>query len=206
MGETIAPANRSSLQAAWDAIRRSQAVIEFSPDGYILSTNDVFLRLTGYRAEDIIGEHHRIFCDPAYAQSLDYADFWNKLAQGCFDAGEYERRNAVGESIWLQATYNPVLGADGRPERILKIASDITAQKRTGTALAETMTRLREIVSTIEGIASQTNLLALNASIEAARAGDAGRGFGVVANEVKKLAADTRAATARAAGMIAGRL
>jgi methyl-accepting chemotaxis protein len=194
-----------SLEAAWTAISRSQAVIEFTPHGVIVDANPVFCKLLGYAREALIGQHHRMFCDPDYARSGEYAAFWRKLANGDFDTGEYRRVTAKGAPIWLQATYNPVFAADGRPERILKIASDITRAKDLAGTLADTVVELNAIVRTIGDIAQQTNLLALNATIEAARAGDAGRGFAVVATEVKKLANDTRAATDRAAAMMAMR-
>lgn len=210
-------------EAAWMALNRSQAVIEFALDGTILTANDNFLALMGYRLDQIAGKHHRIFCTPAHAQSDDYAAFWRKLATGAFDAGSYSRLTRDGREVWLQATYNPVFDADGLPQKVVKIATDITAQvhqerearhdladsrrlqqhlEQQKDALQSTMGQLADIVSTIRGIAAQTNMLALNATIEAARAGDAGRGFAVVAGEVKKLADDTRLATERAAAMM----
>ncbi|WP_326525095.1 methyl-accepting chemotaxis protein [Sphingomonas sp.] len=194
-----------SLEAAWAAIKRSQAVIEFTPEGIILEANAVFCDLLGYPRDMLLGQHHRIFCDADYAASAEYAAFWTKLGRGEFDSGEYGRLDARGRRVWLQATYNPVFGPDGRPDRILKIAADITESKRTAGDLQVMVGELDTIVRTIGGIAQQTNLLALNATIEAARAGDAGRGFAVVATEVKKLATDTRLATDRATAMMAAR-
>ena len=191
-----------SHDAAWDAICRSQAVIKFSPDGRILWANDVFLSVMGYRLDELVGEHHRIFCDEAYAASSEYSEFWRKLGSGRFDAGEYQRLAKNGQAVWLQATYNPVFDAQGRVEHILKIASDTTLSKSLMAELEVTVGKLANIVSTIGGIANQTNLLALNATIEVARAGEAGKGFAVVAAEVKRLAQDTRLATDRAAAMI----
>ena len=195
--------DESSLHAAWEGICRSQAVIEFDPTGHVLWANDVFLTLMGYRLDEVRGAHHRIFCDAGFAASQDYARFWLKLGRGEFDSGEYSRVTRGGSEVWLQATYNPLFNGDGKLERILKIASDITGAKQLGQRLSTTIADLADIVMTVEDIANQTNLLALNATIEAARAGDAGRGFAVVAGEVKKLAADTRTATARAAAMVA---
>lgn len=195
---------RSDDDHVWDAICRSQAVIRFDPSGTILWANDVFLRLLGYRLDEVVGRHHRIFCQHGYGETADYAAFWQKLKRGEFDAGEYERRRRDGTSVWLQATYNPVFGGDGQAASILKIATDVTAATGLRTRLEAMLGQLASIVQTIDDIASQTNLLALNAAIEAARAGDAGRGFAVVAQEVKKLATDTRIATERAAGMMGG--
>ncbi len=196
-------ATYESLDAAWDAICRSQAVIEFSPDGAILWANDLFLAIMGYRLEDIIGQHHRIFCDPDEANSAAYADFWRKLGRGEFEGGEFRRFAKDGAAVWLQATYNPVIDGEGRVQRILKIATDTTPSKMLRAELKTMVDGLVDIVDGIGLIANQTNLLALNAAIEAARAGDAGRGFAVVAAEVKKLAGDTRIATDRARAMVA---
>lgn len=193
-----------SPQAAWDAICRSQAVIEFDPRGIILWANDSFLATMGYALADVEGRHHRIFCEPGYADTPAYADFWRKLGRGEFDAGEYKRVGKDGRAIWLQATYNPVFRADGSVERILKIATDTTPAHQLRMELRNTVDGLSDIVNSIGLIANQTNLLALNASIEAARAGEAGKGFAVVAAEVKKLAGDTRSATDRARAMVTG--
>ncbi len=188
--------------AVWDAICRSQAVIEFSPDGTILWANDLFLTIMGYGLDEIANKHHWIFCDPEYASSASYAEFWRRLREGEFAAAEYKRVGKNGREIWLQATYNPVFDANGRVECILKIATDTTPSKILRAELENRVGELAGIVETIRHIASQTNLLALNATIEAARAGDAGRGFAVVAAEVKKLASDTKLATERAAAMV----
>ena len=207
------------------AIHRAAAVIEFDLTGHILDANENFLRLFGYRRGDIVGQHHRLLCNEADTLTAAYAQFWQRLGCGEYDAGRYQRRTRDGRAVWLQATYNPILDTDGYPVRIVKIASDVTlqvqleqeAQKRLddsarfqaelearGEQLQRTLGQLSTIVSTINGIASQTNLLALNATIEAARAGEAGRGFAVVAQEVKKLASDTRRATEEAAAMMIG--
>ncbi len=200
MGQSL-----NGFEAAWTAINRSQVVIEFTPDGRVLDANARFCELMGYALPAVVGRHHSMFCATDYVQSPAYLTFWRKLARGEFDAGEYRRRDAHGNDVWLRATYNPVLGDDGHPTRIIKIASDISAEKRTALALTDTVGELDSIVRAIGAIAQKTNLLALNATIEAARAGEAGRGFAVVANEVKKLATDTRTATDRAAQMMAGR-
>ena len=193
-----------SPQAAWDAICLSQAVIEFDPRGIILWANDSFLATMGYALADLEGRHHRIFCEPGYADTAAYADFWRKLGRGEFDAGEYKRVGKGGRAIWLQATYNPVFRADGSVERILKIATDTTPAHQLRMELRNTVDGLSDIVNSIGLIANQTNLLALNASIEAARAGEAGKGFAVVAAEFKKLAGDTRSATDLARAMVTG--
>ncbi len=118
-------AELASQQAAID---RSVAVIEFQPDGHIIRANANFLKLTGYRGEEIVGQHHRLLCPDHYAASADYLDFWRQLNQGSYLAGQYERKTRDGHSLWLEASYNPVFDADGRLYKIMKIATDITSK------------------------------------------------------------------------------
>jgi len=212
------------LEAAsvWRAIDRSTAIVTFDRDCRVTGANDNFLALFGYRFDDVRGQHHRLFCDPAYAQSPEYAAFWANLLSGRFDTGEYCRRDAHGRQVWIRGSYNPIIGPDGVQTGVIKFANDISTENRAVAAREEAEQRLRQqesdrravvehvlgevatIVDAIDNIARQTNLLALNATIEAARAGDAGRGFSVVAAEVKKLAVDTQAATSSARAIIAG--
>ncbi len=111
-----------------DAISRSQAMIEFDLTGVVLDANENLCRALGYTLAEIKGKHHRMFCDPAYAASDTYKNFWKNLAAGKFDAGEYRRVTKAGESIWIEATYNPVFRG-GKPYKVVKIATDITAKK-----------------------------------------------------------------------------
>lgn len=195
-------------RAAWDAVCRSQAVIEFEPSGIITWANDTFLQLVGYRLDELVGQHHRLMCSPDYARSKAYEEFWQRLRSGQFDRGVYPRRRRDGTDLWLQATYNPLF-RKGEIRRILKIATDVTQQvsleralEQREAALRSTVNDLSQVVASISTIATQTNLLSLNATIEAARAGTAGRGFAVVASEIKKLAGDTKQATDKAVRMV----
>ena len=128
------------------AIERAQAVIEFELDGTIITANDNFLRIFGYTLDEIRGRHHRMFCDPGYAESPEYARFWQRLGRGEYEADEFRRIDKNGAEVWLQASYNPILDMEGRPMKVVKFASDITieVQKRS-LALLEMSTPVTKI-------------------------------------------------------------
>jgi methyl-accepting chemotaxis protein len=119
----------SSDKAIVAAIGRSQAVIEFAMDGTILGANKNFLSTMGYTLEEIKGRHHSIFVDPQFAQSAEYRQFWDKLRRGEYEAAQYRRLRKDHEGVWLEASYNPILDPRGRPMKVVKFATDITAQK-----------------------------------------------------------------------------
>ncbi len=114
------------LQGQVAAISKSQAVIEFNLDGTIIHANDNFLKTLGYTLDEIKGKHHSMFADPAYAASGEYRAFWEKLNRGEFDAGQYKRIGKGGKEVWIEASYNPIMGADGKPFKVVKYATDIT--------------------------------------------------------------------------------
>ena len=129
------------------AINTSQAVIEFSLDGCILSANDNFLATTGYALEEVRGQHHSMFAEPEYARSAEYRQFWQKLGRGEYDAGQYRRLGKGGREIWIQASYNPIFDMNGRPFKVVKYATDISAQVRDAQALAAAVAQTREVVA-----------------------------------------------------------
>ncbi len=283
---TEAALRKRELEGQIEAVSRSNAVIEFEPDGTILTANENFLGATGYRLDEIVGRHHSIFMPEADRKSDAYARFWTDLAAGNYMADEFERVAKDGSPVIIRASYNPVFGLEGNVSKVVKIATDVTeevlaarershivagmseriasiaaaseqarnrsesaneatsqaasnvqtvaagaeelsssiaeisrqvgeASRISGEAAEKThatgdvmdrlesaATAIGEVVTLITTIAEQTNLLALNATIEAARAGEAGKGFAVVASEVKTLAEQTAKATEQIAAQV----
>ena len=110
------------------ALSKSQAMIEFDLSGKILTANDNFCKALGYELSEIVGKQHSMFVDPAFASSPDYKAFWAKLGAGSFDQQQYKRIGKGGKEVWIEASYNPVIRR-GKPVKVIKIATDITAQK-----------------------------------------------------------------------------
>jgi methyl-accepting chemotaxis protein len=123
--------NNAALDAAAQAaaISKSQAVIEFELDGTVITANQNFLNAMGYSLAEIQGKHHSMFVEPAMRDSAAYREFWAALNRGEYQAAEYKRIGKGGKEIWIQASYNPILDRNGKPVKVIKFATDITAAK-----------------------------------------------------------------------------
>ncbi len=129
------------------AIGKSQAVIEFSMDGRILSANENFLEVTGYVLDEVRGQHHSLFVEPGHRSSDEYRRFWEKLGRGEYDAGQYRRLGKGDREVWIQASYNPILDLNGKPFKVVKYATDITAQVHENQAMQRAVAQTREVVA-----------------------------------------------------------
>lgn len=152
---------RLVMLAVLNAINRTQAIIEFAPDGTVLDANEVFQQTMGYPLQEMLGRHHRMFCREKETASEAYRSFWARLAAGEADTGEYLRVARDGNTVWLQASYNPVLDDAGRVIKVVKFATDITDIKRRN---AEVQARLDAInrVQAIVEFDIQGHVLAAN--------------------------------------------
>ena len=127
-----------------DAIERAQAVIEFTIDGHVLTANDNFLKVMGYRLEEIVGKPHSLFCDTDHVNSDAYRAFWNDLRHGHPHAAEYKRVAKGGREVYIQANYNPIRDDTGTIVKVVKFAMDTTDAVRrrlSNEALGHTINR-----------------------------------------------------------------
>ncbi len=129
-------AEYADLLGKVEAISRSQAVIEFQLDGTIITANENFLSVMGYRLDEVKGKHHSMFAEPAFAASAEYREFWAKLNRGEFQAAQYKRIGKGGKEIWIEASYNPIMDQNGRPCKVVKFATDLTKRKEQNLTLA----------------------------------------------------------------------
>ncbi|MEL7158853.1 MAG: methyl-accepting chemotaxis protein, partial [Actinomycetota bacterium] len=192
-------------QAERESHNRSQAVIEFDPDGTVIAANDRFLSTIGYSAEQIVGQHHRIFLWPEDADAEAYREFWPALAQGHMRQGAVRRVDGHGRERWLQATYQPIFDHSGRVCRVTNSVSDITEQivarqeaERVGRLMAQSATALSSVIDEITHTVNRTASLAQTAEDGAAdataRVGEldtAGTTIGQAIDVIQSLTAQT---------------
>ena len=132
------------------ALDRVQAVIEFNLDGTIITANENFLEVLGYTLEEIQGRHHGMFVDDAYRVSAEYKSFWQRLNNGEYLQDEYKRFGKGGREVWIQASYNPIFDADGKPTRVVKFATDVTEQKKVSADSAGQLAAISRAQAVIE--------------------------------------------------------
>lgn len=146
------------------AINKSQAVVEYGLDGIIVNANENFLRTMGYELQDIRGKHHRIFVQPEYAASAAYKDFWDRLNQSEFIAGEYMRIGKDGKQVWIQGSYNPIVDINGKPTKVIKYATDVTERVNLQNASEErqekTSNLIREVIESANQFAEGSKVIA----------------------------------------------
>lgn len=163
----LCSAENEELTSTLQAIKGAVAFITFSPDGIIQTVNDTLLKLLGYEERQLIGQHHRMLCEQAYANSSEYQEFWRALAGGSFKQGRLPRVDARGHKLWLEGSYFPVRDSSGHVVKIIKIAADVT-QTHTENAdkealLAALDTYMAVIKFEPEGIVLDANRNFLNA-------------------------------------------
>ncbi len=141
----------ADFQGQIDAINKSQAVIQFNLDGTILTANENFLGAMGYSLGEIQGKHHSMFVDPSYKNSPAYALFWEELRQGKYQAAQYKRIAKGGREVWIEASYNPIFDLSGKPYKVVKYATDITAQ-------IQALENLRQSLGAIDNSMEETNM------------------------------------------------
>ncbi|GKT24273.1 PAS domain-containing methyl-accepting chemotaxis protein [Acidovorax sp. SUPP3334] len=179
-----------------DAIGLSQAVIEFSVDGSILTANPNFLRTMGYTLDEIRSRHHSMFCDPAFVKTQVYRDFWADLGEGKFQSGRYRRIGKHEAGIWIQATYNPIFDPDGRVYKVVKFAVNVTEQVEREEAVAQ---KVKDIGAVLHAISVSIEQVARSSERSAALATqtqrEAGEGNQLLARSREAIAAIEQSST-----------
>jgi methyl-accepting chemotaxis protein len=141
---------KADMDGQLKAIHKVQAIIEFDLEGYVLIANQNFLDTVGYTLEEVVGRHHGMFVDPEERQSPAYAQFWDRLGRGEHDSGRYRRIARDGREVWLQASYNPILDSSGQPVKVVKYATDVTAEQRRNDDTAGQLAAISKVQAVIE--------------------------------------------------------
>ena len=173
-------------------INKSQAIIEFKPDGSIVTANAKFLHTMGYSLDELRGQHHRVFVDSAYANTAEYRDFWTRLGRGEVVGGEFKRIGKGGKDVWLQATYNPIQDRNGQLLKVIKYAADVTEQVKLRLDIQRVLSEVGKSSTTLAGAAGEltavSQQMASNAEETAAQAGVASAAADQVSRNVTTVA------------------
>ena len=143
---TAAKVDLKDCVARAEAVSKALAVMEFDLEGTVTTANENYLKTLGYTLEEVAGRHHRMFCETAYANSAEYQNFWAKLARGESESGLYKRVGKGGKEVWIQASYNPIKDEMGRPVKVVKVATDITAQKQSQAEMEKLVTEAQAVL------------------------------------------------------------
>ena len=174
-------------------INKSQAIIEFKPDGSIVTANAKFLYAMGYSLDEIRGQHHRLFAEPGYANSPEYHEFWARLGRGEVVAGEFKRIGKGGKEVWLQATYNPIQDRSGHVLKVIKTAADVTEQVKLRLDMQRVLREVGKSSTALSGAAGQLTAvsqhMAATAEETATQAGVASAAAEQVSRNVTTVAA-----------------
>ncbi|MEE3627182.1 PAS domain-containing methyl-accepting chemotaxis protein [Nitrospirillum sp. BR 11752] len=175
-----------NMRGQVEAINRAQAVIEFSMDGTILTANSNFLGAVGYTLDEIKGRHHSMFVEPAMRESAEYQAFWRDLRRGDYCAAQFKRIGKGGKEIWIEASYNPIFDLNGTPFKVVKYATDITAQ-------VQMMVDLKVLIDRNFGEIDQAVAQSSRQSEDAAHAaGETSGAVQMMASSAEELAASIR--------------
>ncbi len=195
-----AEARNADLMAQIAALSESQALIEFDLDGVILTANHNMLSVVGYSLDELKGKHHRLLLDQAERDSVEYREFWHRLRRGEHITSEFRRRARDGRELWLQATYCPVFGADGKPYKVLKCAIDVTDQVRMRAQMQSVIKGVTHNARNLETAAEQLTQLsqqmAANAEQTASQAQTVSLASTDVSSNVHTIASATEEMTA----------
>ena len=138
-----------NYQGQIEAINRSQMMVEFCMDGTIIRANDNYLHAFGYQGAELTGKHHSVFVSEETRRSAEYEEFWKELRAGHYQAGLFRRIDKQGNAVWIEASYNPILGPDGVPTKVVKFASNVTERIRIQNDLKDAEARLQAILDNV---------------------------------------------------------
>ena len=195
--------NITGRKRSEDAISMVQAIIEFALDGTVLAANEIFCKTMGYTLEEVKGRHHSLFVDPAFRETAEYRQFWRDLNDGKFQAADYKRIGKGGREVWLQAIYNPIFDADGKPFKVVKNASDITARKKAEEALKVTINAVNqnaqalassseELTAVSQQMSSNSEETAKQSNVVAAASEQVSKNVATVATSAEEMSASAK--------------
>jgi methyl-accepting chemotaxis protein len=195
--------NITGRKRSEEAISMVQAIIEFGLDGTVLTANENFLKTMGYTLEEVKGRHHSLFVDPAFRETAEYRQFWRDLNEGKFQAADYKRIAKGGREVWLQAIYNPIFDADGKPFKVVKNASDITDRKKAEEALKVTINAVNknaqalassseELTAVSQQMSSNSEETATQSNMVAAASEQVSKNVATVATSAEEMSASAK--------------